>query len=126
MHLKNFSLFKDPEIGWKLAPGYDLLNTRLVIPKEIDPDELALILTGKKSNFNPESFHEFGNTIGLNTNQIQNIKEGLLNKQDTFVEILEKSFLSGEMKRIYKEILEIRFGFCKSKRKILFKPLSAK
>ena len=109
MHLKNFSLFKDPIIGWKLAPGYDLLNTRLVIPKEKDPDELALTLNGKKSNFNPESFDEFGKNIGLNTKQIQNIKESLFNKRDTFLQTVETSFLSDEMKDIYIEVLEKRF-----------------
>ncbi|MFO7845961.1 MAG: HipA domain-containing protein [Bacteroidota bacterium] len=110
MHLKNFSLFNDPVVGWKLAPGYDLLNTRLVIPEEKDPEELALTLAGKKSNFNPESFEEFGITIGLNTKQIQNIKEGLLSKQELLHRTIEKSFLSGEMKDVYKEILEKRIG----------------
>lgn len=108
MHLKNFSLFNDPIIGWKLAPGYDLLNTRLVIPKEKDPEELALTLYGKKSNFNPESFDEFGKTIGLNSKQIQNIKESLLSKRDQFLQTIEKSFLPDEMKDIYIEILEER------------------
>jgi len=105
MHLKNFSLFNDPAVGWKLAPGYDLLNTRLVIPKESDPDELALTLTGKKSNFNPESFDEFGRIIGLNPKQMQNIKEGLFGKRNTFLQTIEKSFLSDEMMDAYKEVL---------------------
>jgi len=109
MHLKNFSLFNDPVIGWKLAPGYDLLNTRLVISKVKDPDELALTLTGKKSNFNSESFDEFGKTIGLKPKQIQNIKESLLSKRDTLLQTIEKSFLPDEMKDIYIEILEERF-----------------
>jgi serine/threonine-protein kinase HipA len=108
MHLKNFSLFNDPVVGWKLAPVYDLLNTRLVIPKQNDPDELALTLNGKKSNFNPESFDEFGKTIGLNTKQIQNIKESLFNKHDTFLQTIKKSFLSDEMKGAYIEVLERR------------------
>lgn len=113
MHLKNFSLFNDPVVGWKLAPGYDLLNTRLVIPKEKDPDELALTLTGKKSNFNSESFEEFGKTIGLNIKQIHNINESLYNKWNLLHQAIEKSFLSDEMKDLYKEILEKRFRVLK-------------
>ncbi|MEX2411992.1 MAG: HipA domain-containing protein, partial [Candidatus Paceibacterota bacterium] len=109
MHLKNFSLFNDPKIGWKLAPGYDLLNTRLVIPEEKDPDELALTLTGKKSNYNPKSFDEFGIIIGLNSKQIQNIKVGLFSKRNTFLQTIENSFLSDEMKQLYKIIMEKRF-----------------
>jgi serine/threonine-protein kinase HipA len=110
MHLKNFSLLNDPVVGWKLAPGYDLLNTRLVIPEESDPEELALSLTGKKSHFNSESFDQFGKTIGLNPKQIQNIKEGLLKKRDTFLQTIEKSFLSDEKKSEYKEILVERLN----------------
>ena len=105
MHLKNYSLFRDPNVGWKLAPGYDLLNTRLVIPEEKDSEELALTLTGKKSNFNPDSFNEFGKTIGLNAKQVQNIQQILLNKKDRLIDVIEKSFLSNEMKELYRQIL---------------------
>lgn len=109
MHLKNYSLFKDPEVGWKLAPGYDLLNTRLVIPEEKDPEELALTLAGKKSNFNPNSFNEFGKTIGLNPKQIQNITQNFLDKKESFNQTIVKSFLSDGMKEIYQYILTDRF-----------------
>ena len=105
MHLKNFSLFHDPVVGWKLAPGYDLLNTRLVISEEKDPEELALTIAGKKSNFKAESFEHFGKAIGLNTKQIQNIRDGLISKRDNFILTIEKSFLSDKMKREYRDIL---------------------
>lgn len=114
MHLKNFSLFNDPVVGWKLAPGYDLLNTRLVIPEEKDPEELALTLAGKKRNFNPESFEEFGKTIGLNTKQIQNIKDGMLSKRTSFLKTVEKSFLSDNMKDVFIEIIQRRFSVLKN------------
>ncbi len=114
MHLKNYSLFNDPEVGWKLAPGYDLLNTRLVIPEEKDPEEMALTLTGKKSNFNPESFDEFGKSIGLNTKQIQNINESLFSKQELLHSTVEKSFLSDKMKGNYQKILKDRYQTLKN------------
>lgn len=109
MHLKNFSLFKDPGLGWKLAPSYDLLSTRLVIPEEKDPEELSLTLRGKKSNFQLESFQEFGRHIGLNAKQIQNIIENLNEKKDDLLGTVEKSFLSDEMKEAYRDILVKRF-----------------
>lgn len=115
MHLKNFSLFNDPVVGWKLAPGYDLLNTRLVIPKEKDPEELALTLTGKKSNFNPDSFYDFGLSIGLNSKQIQNIKQSLLDKKESFNQTIGKSFLSDGMKEHYRHIFKIRLSVLMSK-----------
>lgn len=108
MHLKNFSLFKDPKLGWKLASGYDLLSTRLVIPVEIDPEELSLTLAGKKSNFQSTSFDEFGKSIGLNNKQISNITDKLIDKRKSFNEIIDKSFLSEEMKDSYKAIVSSR------------------
>ena len=110
MHLKNFSLFNDPVVGWKLAAGYDLLNTRLAIPEEKDTEELALTLAGKKSNFNPESFDDFGKSIGLNLKQIQNIKQNLLSYKESFIQTIEKSFLSDEMKEQYQHILVNRLS----------------
>ncbi|TVQ65172.1 MAG: type II toxin-antitoxin system HipA family toxin [Balneolaceae bacterium] len=108
MHLKNFSLIKDPVVHWKLSPCYDLLNTRLVIPENQDPDELALTLNGKKSNFSSNSFDDFGETIGLNSKQVQNITESLISKRSSFQKTIEKSFLSDLMKNAYIEILERR------------------
>lgn len=109
MHLKNFSMIKDPQIGWKLAPGYDLLCTRLVIPEDKDPEELSLTLMGKKSNFQLESFQEFGKHIGLNARQISNILDKLREKEGDLMSTIEKSFLSGKMKEIYQEIVRQRY-----------------
>ena len=33
MHLKNYSMFLS-DIGWVLSPFYDLLNVKLVLPKD--------------------------------------------------------------------------------------------
>ncbi|MBO4739388.1 MAG: HipA domain-containing protein [Bacteroidales bacterium] len=54
MHLKNFSLYMPHKGQWKLAPAYDLLNVRLVMPT--DKDELALTLNGKRSNIKQVDF----------------------------------------------------------------------
>ena len=45
MHLKNFSLLRHEE-GYRLAPAYDLLPTKLVLPA--DMEESALTVDGKK------------------------------------------------------------------------------
>ena len=42
-HLKNFSLLQDGVVRTRrLAPAYDLLSTRLVIPEKDAPEEMAL------------------------------------------------------------------------------------
>lgn len=108
MHLKNFSLLKDQDTGWKLADAYDLINTRLVIPAERDPEELALTLGGKKSNFNRAVFISFGRSIGLNQRQITNAISNLEAKLPAFKEIISRSFLNEQMKSNYISILDQR------------------
>jgi serine/threonine-protein kinase HipA len=109
MHLKNFSLFKDDELGWKLAPAYDLLATRLVIPESADPEELALTLNGKKSNFSRNVFKYFGQNIGLTAKQIENVFEKLYRKSEDLKNTVEHSFLNDEMKEGYLTILKSRY-----------------
>ena len=108
MHLKNFSLFKDPALGWKLAPAYDLLSTRLVIPESKDPEELSLTIAGKKSNFSLQTFLSFGQSMGMNSKQIQTIIDKLLGQKEQFVAIIRQSFLSDEMKDEYQRLLSKR------------------
>ncbi len=109
MHLKNFSLFKDQELGWKFSASYDLLSTRLVIPEARDPEEFALTMAGKKSNFQKSTFRKFGKHIGLNDKQIGTIFEKMMSKRKLFEQIISSSFLSEEMKESYLEIVEQRF-----------------
>lgn len=110
MHLKNFSLFRDPELGWKLAPSHDLLSTRLVIPSGNDPEELALTLEGKKKNFSVDSFEKFGEQIGLNRKQVINSFEHLLSVRKNLEEVISSSFLGEEMKHEYHRLLDRRYG----------------
>lgn len=110
MHLKNYSLFRDPELGWKLAPAYDLLSTRLVIPSGDDPEELALTLTGKKSNFSGSSFEAFGEKIGLNRKQVTNSFEHLFSVREDMERVVERSFLGEAMKQEYHRLLDRRFS----------------
>lgn len=114
MHLKNFSLFKDPKLGWKLAPAYDLLSTRLVIPESKDPEELSLTIAGKKSHFNLKTFVNFGQSMGMNSKQIQNIINKILGQKEKFKAIIRQSFLSEELKGEYQKLLTKRMEFISS------------
>ena len=53
MHLKNFSLYNTGH-GYTLTPAYDLLATTLIMPE--DPEELALMLNGKKRKIRRSAF----------------------------------------------------------------------
>jgi serine/threonine-protein kinase HipA len=52
--------------------------------------------------------------IGLNTKQIQNIQQSLMDKQDIFIQTIEKSFLSDKMKELYQQILLKRLEVLKT------------
>lgn len=102
MHLKNFSMIESPS-GWVLAPAYDLLNATIVLPG--DSEELALPIEGKKSKLTRENFEQFGFGLGLTQKQIQRAFMRLEKNLPLATTWIENSFLSDEMKVLYKNIL---------------------
>ena len=106
MHLKNFSMIQSAS-GWKLAPYYDLLNVAIANPS--DREELALTMVGKKSNFNPDHFYQFGTDLGLNLKQIAGVFRRIRKNKDQTISWINRSFLSLEMKSAYLELLENRY-----------------
>jgi serine/threonine-protein kinase HipA len=107
MHLKNFSLIYEDDFHM-FSPAYDLLSTRLVIPEKDDPEELALTLNGKKSNFNNVDFITFSKKIGLNEKQVNNVFQKFENTFPKAFEFIDNSFLSNSKKEEFRELLAIR------------------
>jgi serine/threonine-protein kinase HipA len=106
MHLKNFSMIENHS-GWTLSPAYDLLNVVIIFPE--DKEELALTLVGKKKKLKRKHFEEFGETLGLSAKQIKGAFNRFSKNRDKAVELINKSFLSKEMKNNYQELLNERF-----------------
>ena len=106
MHLKNFSMIKD-STGWLLAPAYDLLNVSIILPD--DKEELALTLEGKKKKINIEHFLRFGKSLGLTDKQINSAFKRLVKNKPKAFNWIERSFLSYEMKEVYKNTLTIKY-----------------
>lgn len=105
MHLKNFSMIEGSS-GWVLAPAYDLLNVAIVLPE--DREELALTLAGKKNKLKREHFEQFGKGLGLTDKQIHGAFKRIIKHKSKALEWIERSFLSGNKKRAYKEVVEAR------------------
>ena len=106
MHLKNFSLIRNEEDEIMLSPAYDLLSTKLLIPK--DKEDLALTLNGKKSNLRKKDFDLFAAQLGINETALKNI---YVKFGDSFSELkknINKSFLSKKMKEKYVTLLDER------------------
>jgi serine/threonine-protein kinase HipA len=107
MHLKNFSLLKNENKEYNLCPAYDLVASELVV--EGDDEELALNLNGKKKNLKKEDFELAMATSGINDKAVQNIFSKFGKMSAHWCKQLDSSFLSQEMKKKYKEMIQMKF-----------------
>jgi serine/threonine-protein kinase HipA len=105
MHLKNFSMWLSP-VGWILAPAYDLLNVKLILPE--DTEETALLLGGKKRNFSKVYFDRLADTLKLNTKQTEVVYHRLHDWLPAAKLLIDKAFLSDDHKLAYKEMITQR------------------
>lgn len=106
MHLKNFSLLYQPLNGPVLSPAYDLVATTLVNPN--DNDELALTLNGKKRKITKNDFKAAFDKANLNEKQQMNIFLKMVNVQEQWGEMINKSFLTNDWKSNYKSLVHDR------------------
>ncbi|MGN0281227.1 MAG: HipA domain-containing protein [Prevotella sp.] len=102
MHLKNFSLY-NPGHGYSLTPAYDLLSTTLVIPQ--DPEELALMLNGKKRKLRRSDFIKAMSVSGISEKVIDNIAKKFRRAIPKWLDLINASFLPQDMKRSYKRLI---------------------
>ena len=103
MHLKNFSLYK--KVGeCVLAPAYDLLSTKLVIPQ--DSEELALTLNGKKRKLKKVDFDSLLKTMKVDDKAIENVYDKFRKVIPEWLLFIDSSFLPDEMKEQYKTLIQ--------------------
>ena len=105
MHLKNFSMFLSTN-GWVLSPAYDLLNVKIILPK--DDEDSALLLGGKKKNFNKTYFDRFGVILNLNEKQINSVYKKLDKWLPNAIELITISFLEDAKKKEYCKLISER------------------
>ncbi len=107
MHLKNFSLIRDPKSGIILSPAYDLVATSLVHPA--DDEDLALTLNGKKKKLKRSDFIAAFNASKIDAKQQDNIFSKMEKSKKAWMDFIEISFLSKDFKKGYKELINERF-----------------
>lgn len=105
MHLKNFSMCLS-DIGWVLSPAYDLLNVKIILPK--DMDDTALLLGGKKKNFNKGYFNQLGEVLKLNDKQINAVYMKLDTWLPKAIKLIDSSFLDDHNKVQYINLINQR------------------
>ena len=105
MHLKNFSMWLSDQ-QWTLSPAYDLLNVKIILPK--DKEDTALMLGGKKLNFSKGYFDRFANVLKLNEKQINAVYKRLVKWLPEAIQLIDMSFLIEEYRTTYKEMITQR------------------
>jgi serine/threonine-protein kinase HipA len=106
MHLKNFSLLESEPDTYVLSPAYDLLNTKLVNPS--DMEELALTLNAKKSKLGYKDFLAAYHTSKLSPKVLNQTIENFYYCRLEMKEVLHKSFLPKEMKDEFEKLIDQR------------------
>ncbi len=105
MHLKNFSMWLSDQL-WTLSPAYDLLNVKIILPK--DKEDMALMLGGKKMNFSKGYFNQFGEVLKLNEKQINSVFKKLDKWLPKAIQLIDISFLNDHNKIQYKNLITQR------------------
>jgi serine/threonine-protein kinase HipA len=103
MHLKNFSLLTNAQGSTNLAPAYDLVFTKLLMPK--DEEETALTLNGKKNRIGAADFMAFAKNIGLPEKAWLNVLTRFEKKLPKALLSLSQSLLSDETKQTYRDFI---------------------
>ena len=105
MHLKNFSLYR-PKALYQLSPAYDLLNVAIVNPK--DKEEMALSINGKKARIQLADFLKASDTMGIEQRVTLGLIDGLRNAMPAWIDLINGSLLSDEMKQNYLDLISRR------------------
>jgi serine/threonine-protein kinase HipA len=106
-HVKNFSAMLTDEGDHVLTPAYDLLCTRIHSPGEADM-ALALFKDRFTEAYDAHGFYtyddflEFGKVLGIKESRLIKIIEAFNGKEESVDRLVDASFLSNDLKVIYK------------------------
>lgn len=111
-HLKNFSLI-NTGYEYRLTPAYDLINTSLhLVNHRIFALDKGLFKEGMQLSDVRQvcrnDFEEFGHRIGLNDKTVQRELDFFAAVHPEAEQLIDRSFLSEELKRQYRSSLDYR------------------
>ena len=108
MHLKNFSLIEKAESSeeYVLSPAYDLLPVNAIMPE--DEEEFALTMIKKKRKIVRKDFLAFAEEIGIEKISAEKMLATIIKAKETFLAMVEESYLSEKLKDRLKEIISAR------------------
>lgn len=105
MHLKNWALL-DTGSEIKLAPCYDMVSSRLYIPRE---NESALTINGKRNKLIRADFDKLAQTLDLDKKSAKNIFEKFRGMKPTLLSLAQNSDLTMARKRAWSQLIISRY-----------------
>ena len=115
-HLKNFSLILEGQ-DYRLAPAYDLLNTRLHTDGDglgldggMSPDIEKSDVFDRTGHPCRLDFERFATKIGIVSKRVNRILDRFMILPDEGRQLIDRSFLTEKMKRSYLSIVNERIG----------------
>jgi serine/threonine-protein kinase HipA len=106
MHLKNFSLYDSPGMGYILSPAYDMVASSLAV--EGDEEDLALTLNGKKKKLRRKDFLEAIKRFDINARAIENLFSKFMKAEEQWHEFIDISFLPNDMRDSFHDLIKKR------------------
>lgn len=111
-HLKNFSLIRIPDAGYRISPVYDIVNSRLALPEE--REEACLSLQGKKNRLSLRDFMRLSEHFGLTSEQTDQVSERFKTLKPEIERMIKASFLPDQLisgfSDIFRERMKRLFG----------------
>ena len=108
MHLKNFSLIEEKAASRRfgLSAAYDLVPVNIIMPA--DHEQTALTLNGKKSNIRKKDFLSLEENLNIGEKTASGLLRQLLKHREKFINIVNDSYVSEEMKDSLKQLIDQR------------------
>ena len=108
-HLKNFSVLETESGDFRLAPAYDLINTKLHVDDRIFALDRGL-LRGDAAAHTPfgmiggATFTEFGKRLGLPEKTVRRELDRFCASYSLLDKLIGNSYLSDELKEVYRNM----------------------
>ena len=106
MHLKNFSLISKKIGYYELAPAYDMLAVKLLIPE--DDEDLALTLNGKKRKIKKLDFDTAMLNAGIPEKAVDNLWKRIQKGIEEWENLITNSFLTPGQKTNFKDLIHLK------------------
>jgi len=108
VHLKNISLLETADGDMMLSPSYDLMNTKIHLTDNLlalnlfEEFEQTSLPLGKIYSYKSEDFSQFGKRLKIKETIITKIIGSFIKKESEILVMVDKSFLSDNAKKLYK------------------------